>query len=300
MSTYRGSTPYLIGYRIKPYRATSSGEMLFTDGTNNAIKANQKQCEAYGYFYDPVTGTCSAYTYNPSLGENTSLISNVVAGENNSVERGTENTHIIGEDNTVKGISRNNMISGMFNQINLGINNVNVHGTLGEATATNSIVLGGNNATLTEAPTGVWTPTDNLGERQYITLMYGWQTTNNSTVDAYLNNTSGKYFTVPTNTVIYFQSETLAVRVAGSSGSGAVGDYKSWVERGVVKNAAGTLSIDRSRTSPADSGTTSGWSPINAVSGTNFRQTVKGATNMTIEWASTIRITQIKTGVTLS
>ena len=106
--------------------------------------------------------------------------------------------------------------------------------------------------------------------------------TDNSTVDAYLNNTSGKYFTVPTNSVIYFQSETVAVRVGGASGSGAVGDFKAWVERGVVKNAAGTLSIDRSRTSPADSGTTSGWSPINAVSGTNFRQTVKGATSMTI------------------
>ena len=104
--------------------------------------------------------------------------------------------------------------------------------------------------------------------------MYGCQTTNNSTVDSFLNNTTDSYFIPEDNAVYYFQSETLAVRVAGSSGSGAVGDYKSWVERGVVKNAAGTLSIDRSRTSPADSGTTSGWSPINAVSGANFRQTV--------------------------
>ena len=68
----------------------------------------------------------------------------------------------------------------------------------------------------------------------------------------------------------------------------------------MVKNAAGTLSIVRSRTSPAASGTTTGWSPINAVSGTNLRQTVKGANNMIIEWASTIRITQIKTSVTLT
>ena len=130
--------------------------------------------------------------------------------------------------------------------------------------------------------------------------MYGIQTTANPTVDAFLNNTTDSYFVVPENTVIYFQSETLAVRVGGSSVSGAVGDYKSWVERGVVKNAAGTLSIQRSRTSPASSGTTTGWQPINSVSGTNFLQTVKGKGDMIIEWASTIRITQIKTSVTLT
>ena len=133
-----------------------------------------------------------------------------------------------------------------------------------------------------------------------MTFIYGKTTTDNSTVDAFLNNTTDSYFVVPANTAIYFQSETLAVRIGGSSGSGAVGDFKAWVERGVVKNAAGTLSIVRSRTSPASSGTTTGWSPINAVSGTNFRQTVKGATNMDIEWASTIRMTQIKTSVTLT
>ena len=105
---------------------------------------------------------------------------------------------------------------------------------------------------------------------------------------------------MPSNTAIYFQSETLAVRVAGSAVAGAVGDYKSWVERGVVKNAAGTLSIQRSRTSPASSGRTTSWSPVYSVSGTNFLQTVTGKADMTLEWASTIRITQIKTSVTLT
>ena len=99
---------------------------------------------------------------------------------------------------------------------------------------------------------------------------------------------------MPTDTAVYFQSETLALRVAGSEVSGAIGDFKSWVERGVVINKSGTLSIQRSRTSPASSGTTTGWSPINSVSGTNFLQTVKGASNMTIDWVSTIRVTQLK------
>ena len=278
--------PYLIGYSIKPATINALGEVIFTDGTN-AITPNQQQCEAYGYTYNEATGTCNAFRFSTNLQKSLNTENNNIKGANNVVETGTNNTCIMGENNIVKGISRNNIIIGSNNEIANGVDNANVYGTLAQATADNSIVLGGNAGT------------DILGERQNITLMYGVTTTNNSTVDAYLNNTTNSYFVVPDNAVIYFQSETLAVRVGGSSGSGSVGDFKAWVERGVVKNARGTLSIDRSRTSPADSGTTSGWSPINNVSGTNFRQTCKGATDMTIEWVSTIRITQLQTSVEL-
>lgn len=41
MSNYRGTIPYLEGYNIKPIRALNSGEVTFTDGTNDFIKANQ-------------------------------------------------------------------------------------------------------------------------------------------------------------------------------------------------------------------------------------------------------------------
>ena len=281
------ATPYLNGYSVKPNVISEVGIVTFTDGTNE-ITPNQQQCEAYGYTYNEATGTCNAFTFSTQLGKSLRRESNNIQGAENVTGEGTTNTYISGEGNILEGESRNSIIVGSNNQINLGINNANVYGTLGEATTDNSIILGGNNGL------------DIIGERQNITLMYGKQTTDNSTVDAFLNNTTDSYFVVPDNTVVYFQSETIAVRVAGSSGSGAVGDFKSWVERGVVKNARGTLSIDRSRTSPADSGTTTGWSPINSVSGTNFLQTVKGAADMTIEWASTIRMTQIKTGVTLS
>ena len=278
--------PYLHGYLIKPASVNSLGQVTFTDGTN-AITPNQQQCEAYGYTYNEATGTCSAFDFSTNLGISLNNENNKLQGSGNAVETGTNNTTIVGENNTVKGLSRNNIIIGSNNEIANSVNNANVYGTLAQATADNSIVLGGNAGA------------DILGERQNITLMYGKQTTSNSTVDAFLNNTTDSYFVVPENSVFYFQSETVAVRVGGDSVSGAVGDFKSWVERGVVKNARGVLSIDRSRTSPADSGTTTGWSPINSVSGTNFLQTVKGATGMTIEWASTIRITQIKTSVEL-
>jgi len=283
----KATIPYLKGFEVKPRLISSSGTVIFTDGVI-LLQPNQSQCEAYGYTYDKASGACIAFPFNPTLNTNISNTNNTIKGPRNVTGTGTNNTQIFGEENNVKGLSRNNIVAGNKNEIVSGVNNAFVYGTLAEARNNNSIVLGGNAAG------------DILGERQSFTLMYGCQTTNNSTVDSFLNNTTDSYFIPEDNAVYYFQSETLAVRVAGSSGSGAVGDFKSWVERGVVKNAAGTLSIDRSRTSPADSGTTSGWSPINAVSGSNFRQTVKGATNMTIEWVSTIRIMQIKTSVTLS
>jgi len=278
--------PYLTGFDVKPSSTSSIGVVVFTDGTNEIIP-NQLQCEAYGYTYNKAEGTCSIFRFNTSLDRSFSNATNKLQGSGNTTETGTNNTCIIGENNTVKGLSRNNIIVGNQNEIANNVNNANVFGTLGEATANNSIVLGGN------------AKADNLGERQTMTFIYGKTTTDNSTVDAFLNNTTDSYFVVPLNTAIYFQSESLAVRVGGSSGSGAVGDFKAWVERGVVINKSGTLSIVRSRTSPASSGTTTGWSPINSVSGTNFLQTVKGANNMNIEWASTIRMTQIKTGVAL-
>ena len=285
-ATKTPTIPYLTGFNVKPSTTSPIGVVTFTDGTNE-ITPNQLQCEAYGYTYNQADGTCSIFRFNTNINRSFSNESNKLQGTGNTTETGTNNTYIIGENNTVKGLSRNNIVVGNNNEIANGVNNANVYGTLGEATADNSIVLGGNASG------------DSLGERQTMTFMYGKTTTDNNTVDAFLNNTTDSYFVVPLNTAIYFQSETLAVRVGGSSGSGAVGDFKSWVERGVVINKSGTLSIVRSRTSPASSGTTTGWSPINSVSGTNFLQTVKGASNMNIEWASTIRMTQIKTGVAL-
>tara|TARA_R110002020_G_scaffold7716_1_gene32113 strand:+ start:7703 stop:8560 length:858 start_codon:yes stop_codon:yes gene_type:complete len=278
---------FKTGFTVKPSKIIPpSGQVVFTDGTNDLLP-NQLQCEAYGYTYNRVSGTCNAFKNNSNLGVVQRNIDNFIKGSNNTTETGTNNTLIMGENNIVKGLSRNNIIIGSNNEIANSVNNAFVYGTKAQVTTDNTIILGGNSGD------------DELGKRQTMTLMYGVQTVNNSTIDSYLNNTDRTYFVVPTDTAIYFQSETIALRVAGDSLSGDIGDFKSWVERGVVINKSGTLSIERSRTSPADSGETTGWSPINSVSGTNFLQTVKGATDMIIDWTSTIRITQIKAEVAL-
>ena len=279
------SIPYLSGFTVKPLTISGLGVVRFTDGTNE-VTPNQLQCEAYGYTYNKAEGTCSVFRFNTNLNRSFDNSNNSTKGSQNVTETGTNNTIIMGENNTVKGFSRNNIIIGSNNEIANGVNNANVFGTFGEATADNSIVLGGNAGS------------DYLGKRQSIQLIYGVKTTDGTKVDSYLNGITGSYFVVPENTAIMFEADILAVRVGGT-GSGAVGDFKTWIETGVVINKSGTLSVDSSTISHSSSGTTGGWDAVSTVSGTNYIMSVEGVADTTIEWVSNIRFTQLKTGVTL-
>jgi len=277
--------PFITGLTVKPTLVSETGFVTFTNGVNE-VTPNQLQCEAYGYTYNKATGTCSTFRYNTNLNRTFNNITNKTYGARNTTETGTINTIIMGENNTVKGLSRNSIVMGNSNEISYGVNNVNLSGTLGQATADNSIVLGGNAGA------------DNLGERQSIQLMYGVQTTTSGTVDSYLNNVTDSYFQIPDNTIMYFHADIISVRVGGT-GTGNAGDYASFVERGVVINKSGTLSINRERDAIKSSGTVTLWRPTAAVDGTNFVIDIRGAADVTIEWAANITFTQIKTGVTL-
>tara|TARA_R110001599_G_scaffold25879_1_gene91738 strand:- start:334 stop:1191 length:858 start_codon:yes stop_codon:yes gene_type:complete len=282
----REPIPYLTGFTVKPSSVSILGDVTFTDGTNE-LTPNQLQCEAYGYTYNKASGTCSTFRFNTNLNEVVANENNRTYGTGNSTETGTNNTLVMGENNTVKGLSRNSIITGNQNEIANGVNNANVSGTLGEATADNSTVLGGNS------------DGDNLGERQVINVIAGVQTTVGNYRSSFLNNDGVSLFAVPTNAILYFHAEVVAVRVGGTSGSGAVGDYASWVERGVIINKSGTLSINRERDSIKSSGTVTGWQPLAQVDGTNIKISCRGANNMTLEWVCNIRFSQIKTGVSL-
>ena len=278
--------PYITGFAIKPAKISGTGVVTFTDGRNEIVP-NQRQCEAYGYTYNPTTRVCEAFKYSSNLSVNLNNENNNVQGSQNVTGVGTNNTYIMGENNEVIDVSRNNILIGSRNQITKQVDNTAVFGTLGEVRETNSFVIGGN------------ATSDVLGKRQSVQLLYGGQTTDGATTDSYLNNTTDSFVVVPDNTIMYFHADCVAVRVGGTSGSGAVGDYKSWVERGVVINKSGTLSIERERDTIKGSGTTTGWQPTGAVSGTNFLLQIKGTNNMTLEWALNVTFTQIKTGVAL-
>ena len=279
------SIPFLTGFTVKPLSVSALGVVSFTDGARE-ITPNQLQCEAYGYTYNKAAGTCSIFRFNTNLIRSFNNSNNSTKGAQNVTETGTNNTLIMGESNTVKGFSRNNIIIGSNNEIANGVNNANVFGTFGEATADNSIVLGGNAGS------------DSLGKRQAIQLIYGTQTTDGIDAYSYLNGITDSFFVVPENTAIMFEADILAVRVGGA-GAGAVGDFKTWIETGVVINKSGELSVDSSTISHSNSGSTGGWDAVSIVSGTNYIMSVEGAADKTIDWVSNIRFTQLKTGVTL-
>ena len=281
----RFSIPSIEGMPVKPLSISALSEVTFTDGVN-LVTPNQIQCEAFGYTYNKLNGTCTVARFNTNLNRGFDNANNKTSGAGNTTQTGTNNTYIMGENNTVRGFSRNSIITGSNNVINSGVNNASVSGTFGEVTADNSIVLGGNSGS------------DYLGKRQSIELMYGVQTTAGATVDSYLNSITDNYFTIPDNTAMYFHADVLAVRVGGT-GTGNAGDFLSWVERGVVINKSGVLSIERERDTIKGSGNHTNWRPTASVDGTNFIIDVRGAADTTIEWASNIRFTQIKTGVTL-
>ena len=287
---------YIRGLSVKPLEVSETGLVTFTNGSMTTgeviepipITPNQLQCEAYGYTYNQITGTCSAFRYNTNLNRNFNNVKNKTLGSGNITSAiGINNTLTIGENNKAGEVTRNNIITGSNNEIANGVNNVSVSGTLGEATADNSIVLGGNAGS------------DALGERQAIQLIYGTQTTDGTDSFSYLNGITDSFFVVPENTAIMFEADILAVRVGGTAGAGAVGDYKSWIETGVVINKSGTLTVDSSTISHSSSGTTGGWNAESTVSGTNYIMSVEGDDDNTIEWVSNIRFTQLKTGVTL-
>tara|TARA_R100000963_G_C4641897_1_gene105525 strand:- start:1547 stop:2407 length:861 start_codon:yes stop_codon:yes gene_type:complete len=276
--------PFRKGFDLVPYEIDPLGIVTFTDGSRySGITPNQRQCEAYGYTYDEAEGVCRAQAFTVGIAAPMENVNNTIQGNRNRLEAGINNTIVVGENNTLRGLSRNNIVVGNENEIANSVNNAFVYGTLGNATAPNSIVLGGN------------TTGDLLGQRQGIQLIYGRQTTNNSTQSSYLNNETGSFFVVPDDTIIYFHAETIAVRVGGSSGSGAVGDYGTWVERGVVINKSGTLSIQRERDTIKTSGTVTNWRILASTSGTDFLLTVRGQTDMTLEWICNVNITQLKT-----
>ena len=279
------SIPFIAGFTVKPLSVSLLGEVTFTDGVND-IRPNQLQCESYGYTYNKVTGTCSTFRYNTGLDNVFANENNRTFGVRNLVERGTNTSLVMGEDNTIKGLSRNNVIIGNQNVINNQVDNANVFGTLGESTASNSIVLGGN------------APTDKLAERQSIQLLYGKQTTNGNVTASTLNNIASNFFQIPDNTIMYFHADCLAVRVGGTA-TGSTGDYASFVQRGVVVAYGNELVINSERDNIKSSGTVTLWRTTGNVSGQSFFIGVRGAANVTIEWACNITFTQIKPGVPL-
>ena len=272
---------------MKPAGVGTNGVVTFTVDGTNAVIANQATCEAYGYFYDENTSTCYAYKPSVNLVRAERKQSNHVNGAGNIINQGVLNNDIRGGNNTFNGLNRNDVTIGDENTLASGVNNSVTIGQLANVTTSNSLYIGGN------------TTDDLLGERQSIQCIYGCQTTGTANVASGINNVSGVRYAIPDNCIIYFHADTIAVRTGGA-GTGSVGDYASYVERGVIINKSGTASIQRERDTIKTSGTITNWRILAAVgSGNTLSLQCRGNTNQTIEWCMNVTITQITTNVSL-
>ena len=259
---------YLKGYSIKPYATTSTGEVRFTDGTNNDIRANQVQCQAYGYTYDPVTGTCSAFTPTKRLGRNFSNINNKINGPGNTTELGSNLIQINGTNNTAKGLNTNCFISGSNNTIANSVNNATVVGSNGIALRDGEFVI---------SSSGPLQP-------MQMSNFFLFQTTIDASGNALSVNGNKTQTIIPreSDALISYMIEVTAYRTGGVSGSGAVGDRAIFKLQGILKTNTATEAV----TTIASSGVVTGWTVASSFSGSDWSIDVTGAVDMNITWGA--------------
>ena len=264
---------YLDGQIIKPYETTELGYVIFTDGTNNDITANQFQCESYGYTYDKTSGTCSVFRWNENLLRNMSNIGNKNNGAGNTVELGSKTIQINGTNNAVRGFNNNCFISGSNNEIANGVNNATVLGSYGTALRDGEFVVGSG---------------DGMGQNSTFTL--NGTTTDATATSLFVNGDTGVTTIARIDAVYYYTIDVHAYRTGGASGSGALGDRAFWTLRGIVQD----VTADETLTTNAARGTVLGWTVSTAYVAGDMKLKVVGAASMNITWTATARFNEMK------
>jgi hypothetical protein len=273
------ATPYLNGYSVKPASVDSLGIVSFTDGTI-AVTPNQQQCEAYGYTYDRASGTCKAFTYSTSLEKSLNNQSNYVRGANNTTETGTNNTHIMGESNTVKGLSRNNIIVGSNNEIANGINNAAVFGNYGLAQRPGEVVIGGG---------GFSGAGKGYAQSSYITLT--GTTTDATPTSLYVNGDSANTIIARDKIKLFtgFEAKIISIRTGGTNPTGAINDRKFTRVTGIVYNTT----VNKTQTLLASYGTLGTITTNMGFSGSDMVFKVTGVIDTDISWSCTLNLYEV-------
>ena len=219
---------YLTGYTIKPHQVTPLGEVLFTDGTNTGLMANQQTCQAYGYTYDEASGTCRSFRFNTNLNRNINNINNKNNGSGNTNELGSNTIQVNGTLNTTKGFNNNCFINGSNNEIANGVDNATVLGVGGKSNRDGSLVIGGGAEVIDSSVT------DTNCSRKVSTVNLAGTTTGNTPTKLTVNGLGGtNYINVNLNSIVGFEIYITRLEVAGSSAT--LGNYSYRNIKGVVR-----------------------------------------------------------------
>jgi hypothetical protein len=262
---------YLKGYTIKPYTVEPNGEVIFTDGTNNDIRANQTQCQAYGFTYDPNSGTCKAFDFNLQMNTNFQNIDNKIYGPGNITGTGVNNTIINGTNNIVEGNSNNGFISGRNNKIDSGVDNATVVGVSGTAIRQGEFVVG-SNAGQTSSFALNGTTTDATATALFVD--------GDSSVTTIARENDFPYF---------FTIDAFGFRTGGASGSGAVGDATFIKIEGFISD----VTLTQTTATVVNKGTSATWRCAPALSGSNLQLKATGQASMDITWQANATFTKM-------
>jgi len=272
---------YKKGYNIKPKEVLKTGEILFTDGTNDVVP-NQAACEAYGYTYNAATGTCTAFKYDSTLDRKFNNIHNNVRG--GTTEYGTKNTILNGQQNITKGNNFNNILNGENNQIELGAKNSNLlGGSYGNIQNQGEVVIGG----------GGFGSTLALAQTSFV--QQSGNTTDATQTSLYTQFITNKFIEKVGNAVIGFEANVIGVNTG--VGTGTTGEYGYVQITGAVTFTNGLASTYHQTTTHIVAYGTSGMH-ITAVmkdaTATSFGVAVTGLAETTIQWTAEVKLWQNK------
>ena len=275
------------GYTIKPKEVLGTGEIRFTDGTNNIIP-NQNACEAYGYTYNTATGTCNAFSFNSSLDRKFNNITNNTSG--GSTESGTRNTLINGQESVTKGNNFNNIINGEKHQIENGINNSVVFGgSYGQVKNQGEVVIGG----------GGFNEALGLGLSQQSFVQQSNKTTDATETALLTQYLSTTYIQKVKNSVIGFEANVIGINYGGE---GEVGEYGYVQLTGAVKFTDGLASTYHQTTSHIVQAGHSGMNitaTMKDVTATSFGVHVTGIAGTRIQWTASVKLWRNKLQITI-
>lgn len=270
---------YRKGYTIKPAEVINTGEVLFTNGTEQVL-ANQVVCEAYGYNYNVESGTCSAFRYNSLLNNRITNKNNKINGQNNNTERNSNNLVIIGSSNTTKGNNTNILITGERNEIETGINNSSiVAGSLAKVSNQGSLVIGG----------GGFGEANGLS--QVIFIQQSNKTLNNTETALLTQYLPLTYIQKVKNCVIGFEANVVGVNYGGE---GEIGQYIYLQLKGAVKFTNGLASTYTQTSTTIAAGGLTATATMKDVTATSFGVNVTGAAETRIQWTASIKLWQNK------
>jgi len=268
---------YKKGFNIKPKEVLRTGEILFTDGTNDVIP-NQSACESYGYKYNSATGTCTAFDYDSTLERKFNNIHNNVSG--GVTDNGTQNTILNGQQHITKGNNFNNILNGEKHQIENAIKNANVlSGAYGQIQNQGEVVLSGGG--FNEA----------LGMSQMSFVQQSGNTTDATQTSLYTQYITNKFIEKVGNSVIGFEANVIGVNTG--IGTGTTGEYGYVQVTGAVTFTNGLASTYHQSTSHIVAYGTSGMhltAVMKDATATSFGVAVTGLAETYIQWTASIKL----------